>query len=238
MRKQAKLLANFLGATKELTSEYAELAEITENELNQISFTVVKRDDRKATAKALAAKGLSTREIADITGWGHSVIANDLRSSKSGQESSKSGQPPVSPSSTTRAAKEERDAAVAAAAEAEGVTPEPTKKYRIIYADPPWSYNTEAPPRAYYPVMKLSAICALPVKDWVEDNAVLFIWVTAPLLPVRSWPLGESLAGWRGNSGGAAETRINCFRTSRISPEAWPPLSCQGPAVLSNETPI
>jgi hypothetical protein len=122
MRKQAKLLANFLGATKELTSEYAELAEITENELNQISFTVVKRDDRKATAKALAAKGLSTREIADITGWGHSVIANDLRSSKSGQESSKSGQPPVSPSSTTRAAKEERDAAVAAAAWSEAET--------------------------------------------------------------------------------------------------------------------
>ena len=61
MRKQAKLLANFLGATKELTNEYADLAEITDNELNQIAFTVVQRSERKTTAKMLAAKGLSTR---------------------------------------------------------------------------------------------------------------------------------------------------------------------------------
>ena len=37
------------------------------------------RDDRKATAKMLSAKGLSTREIAEITGWSHTTIENDLR---------------------------------------------------------------------------------------------------------------------------------------------------------------
>ena len=91
MRKQAKLLANFLSATKELTTEYTGLAEITDNELNQIGFTVMKRQDRKTAAKALAAKGHSTREIAAFTGWDQKTISNDLReenSSKSEENSS------------------------------------------------------------------------------------------------------------------------------------------------------
>lgn len=195
MRKHAKVLANFLGATKELTSEFVDLAEITEDELNQISFTVVKREDRKATAKMLAAKGLSTRQIAGITGWSHETIASDLRPVSNLTGSVRNL--PSANSSTARAGKEERAAAIAAAAKAEGVTPEPIKTYRIIYADPPWSYDTEMPPRglepsAYYPVMELSSICALPVAQWAEDNAVLFLWATTPVMEealqvVRAW---------------------------------------------------
>ena len=78
MRKQAKVLANFLGATKELTSGYVELAGITDNELNQIAFTVMQRADRKETARLLAAKGLPTRKIAELTGWSHQTIMRDL----------------------------------------------------------------------------------------------------------------------------------------------------------------
>ena len=173
MRKQAKVLANFLGATKELTSEYVELAGITDNELNQIAFTVMQRDDRKETAKMLAAKGLSTRKIAEITGWSHQTIMRDL-----GPNGPKIG--PKGPSTTDRALKQERAANVAMAAAGEGATPEPTEKYRIVYADPPWSYGNTMPdgtsePRDHYPVMELEAICALPVTDWVEDNAVLVL---------------------------------------------------------------
>jgi len=63
----------------------------------------------------------------------------------------------------------------------------PTGKYRIIYADPPWSYGNSQPnefgdARDHYPTMSLQAICDLPVKDWAEDNAVLFLWVTSPIL--------------------------------------------------------
>jgi N6-adenosine-specific RNA methylase IME4 len=63
----------------------------------------------------------------------------------------------------------------------------PTGKYRIIYADPAWSYGnpqraTYSQARDHYPTMKLEDICALPVKDWAEDNAVLFLWVTSPIL--------------------------------------------------------
>jgi N6-adenosine-specific RNA methylase IME4 len=60
------------------------------------------------------------------------------------------------------------------------------KKYRVIYADPPWSYgdkqNIEGLGGAvkHYPTMPLQDICTLPVP--AADNAVLFLWVTSPLL--------------------------------------------------------
>jgi N6-adenosine-specific RNA methylase IME4 len=71
-------------------------------------------------------------------------------------------------------------------------------KYRVIYADPPWAYGD---PRSgqgttgatdHYPTMPLKDICALPVKDIAEDNAVLFLWVTSPLLEecfevIKAW---------------------------------------------------
>ena len=61
-----------------------------------------------------------------------------------------------------------------------------TEKYRVIYADPPWSYgdkqNIDGLGGAvkHYPTMKLEEICELPIP--AEGNAVLFLWVTSPLL--------------------------------------------------------
>lgn len=73
----------------------------------------------------------------------------------------------------------------------------PDAKYRVIYADPPWSYGNNQPDyhteqRDHYPVMPLRDICALPVEQLCEDNAVLFLWVTSPILEesfdvVRAW---------------------------------------------------
>lgn len=60
------------------------------------------------------------------------------------------------------------------------------KKYRVIYADPPWSYNDKQNIEMlggavkHYTTMPLVDICALPVPT--ENNAVLFMWVTSPLL--------------------------------------------------------
>ena len=63
----------------------------------------------------------------------------------------------------------------------------PTGKYRIIYADPPWSYGNTMPDgtteqRDHYPVMTIAELCILPVEAMAEDDAVLFIWVTSPIL--------------------------------------------------------
>ena len=65
--------------------------------------------------------------------------------------------------------------------------PDPTDKYRVIYADPPWEYGNNMPhtgtePRDYYPTMPLKELCEIPVIDWCEQNAVLFLWVTSPML--------------------------------------------------------
>jgi N6-adenosine-specific RNA methylase IME4 len=71
------------------------------------------------------------------------------------------------------------------------------KKYRIIYADPPWKYGNAMPdyvtePQDYYLLMDTADICAMPVKDLTEDDAVLFLWSTSPHLPealevIKAW---------------------------------------------------
>ena len=80
--------------------------------------------------------------------------------------------------------------------EAKNVNP-PTGKYRIIYADPPWKYGNTMPDYMgvqddHYPLMSLNDICALPIRDMAEDNSVLFLWVTSPILEdafkvINSW---------------------------------------------------
>ncbi len=71
-------------------------------------------------------------------------------------------------------------------------------KYSIIYADPPWNYtatgqsipcrNKEGQP---YIAMRMIDIYDFKIPD-TEDDCVLFLWATAPLLPealftMKSW---------------------------------------------------
>ena len=63
----------------------------------------------------------------------------------------------------------------------------PKKKYKIIYADPPWSYKDKALAGnrgacCKYPVMNIEDIKNLPVKDIADDDCILFLWVTFPKL--------------------------------------------------------
>lgn|SRR5262245_35726865 len=198
MRRPVKVLANFLGAAKELTGVYAELAEISEDEMNQIRHTVISRTDRKPTVKMLAAKGLSTRQIADITGWDQSTITRDLQKARDANASKSDANASPEPAATGSAETKAHRAEVAEQAAAGGVTADPVEKYRIVYADPPWDYGAHAQPdyqteqRDHYPVQTVEQICAVPVSSWVEDNAVLFLWVTSPILEksfavIRAW---------------------------------------------------
>ena len=71
----------------------------------------------------------------------------------------------------------------------------PNKKYQIIYADPPWSYQGKMMNSSvtdHYPVMTIDDISKLPIKSLADDNCVLFMWVTLPKLNefikvVNSW---------------------------------------------------
>ncbi len=62
------------------------------------------------------------------------------------------------------------------------------KKYRVVYADPPWRYNDKQDTDYYggaekhYGTMPLEEIAALPVGNIAEKDAVLFLWTTSPLI--------------------------------------------------------
>ena len=64
------------------------------------------------------------------------------------------------------------------------------KKYSIIYADPPWEYNSRANHKTrfrggacgHYNLMSMEEIKKLPINELAEDNCVLFLWTTFPYL--------------------------------------------------------
>jgi len=66
--------------------------------------------------------------------------------------------------------------------------PFPDKKYQIIYADPPWSFknynNDKSNSNAshHYKCMQIEEIKKLPVSEIANDNCILFMWCTDPLL--------------------------------------------------------
>jgi N6-adenosine-specific RNA methylase IME4 len=76
----------------------------------------------------------------------------------------------------------------------------PEGVYCVIYADPPWQYGDQKACESYarlsaknhYPDMATADVCALPVQDMAADNAVLFLWGTAPMLPDAL----EVIAAW------------------------------------------
>lgn len=72
------------------------------------------------------------------------------------------------------------------------------KKYNVIYADPPWSYNNKSIGGKFknpdgsinlggasdkYNTMTLDDIKKMPIKEITTKDAVLFMWATVPLLP-------------------------------------------------------
>lgn len=84
---------------------------------------------------------------------------------------------------------------------------ESVKLFRCVVADPPWPYNIRGPgsskshrPNSHgaapssserYGSMTIEELCSLPVLDWVEDNAHLYLWVTNSFL-VEAHRVAES----------------------------------------------
>jgi len=65
--------------------------------------------------------------------------------------------------------------------------------YGVIYADPPWRYESATPNRRienHYPTMSDEEICALKIP--AAKDAILYLWATAPrleagLLVMQAW---------------------------------------------------
>ncbi len=81
------------------------------------------------------------------------------------------------------------------------------KKYRVVYADPPWSFATYShkgkgrSAEAHYDCMTLDDIKALPVADWAADDCALLLWATDPLLEkafevIKAWGFAYKTVGF------------------------------------------
>lgn len=62
------------------------------------------------------------------------------------------------------------------------------RRYRVIYADPPWTYRDRATAGRRgvgykYPLLSDQGVAELPVAQIAADDALLFLWVTWPKLP-------------------------------------------------------
>lgn len=64
--------------------------------------------------------------------------------------------------------------------------PFPVQKYKIIYADPPWSYQDRKADRgnalSHYQTMSKKDLQSLPVSSIADNDCALFLWVTMPKL--------------------------------------------------------
>ena len=88
------------------------------------------------------------------------------------------------------------------------IIPFPDKKYNIIYADPPWSYNnfqgkgkSHGDVSAHYKTLSVNEIKKLPVNTICKDDCILFLWVTYPNLIegieiLKSWNFNFKTVGF------------------------------------------
>lgn len=77
------------------------------------------------------------------------------------------------------------------------------RKFNIIYADPAWKYweSGEKNQELHYSTMTIDEIKKLPVSRIADENCVLFIWVTFPILReafdvIESWGFQYSTCGF------------------------------------------
>lgn len=94
--------------------------------------------------------------------------------------------------------------------------PLPNKLYGVIYADPPWSYRnkgTRAAAERHYHTMILEDIKALPVADIADDDCVLFLWATFPMLREAL----ETIEAW----GFEYKTLAFCWAKRNRSGNGW-----------------
>jgi N6-adenosine-specific RNA methylase IME4 len=83
----------------------------------------------------------------------------------------------------------------------------PPNHYKVIYADPPWTFATYSrkgkgrSAEAHYDCMSMADIEALPVAQWAAEDCVLFLWTTDPLLEkvfgiIRAWGFTYKTVGF------------------------------------------
>lgn len=85
----------------------------------------------------------------------------------------------------------------------------PRGHFKVVLADPPWAFRTfqrddAIPQRAeeqHYSAMSLDDLKALPVADLADEDCVLLMWVTWPVLPqalelIEAWGFTYKTCGF------------------------------------------
>jgi len=77
------------------------------------------------------------------------------------------------------------------------------RKYSIIYADPPWHFwgGGWKNQTQHYKTMSMEEIKQLPIESLANENCVLFLWVTFPVLEdaldiIKEWGFNYSTCGF------------------------------------------
>lgn len=162
--------------TRSVTIAQNDYANVSQNEYTKGSQTEPRKENRdnRATATIAAQAGISraTMEKAKTIVNSGSDNANAV------------AQGTAKPTEVLRQISHAKKLANVAAL--------PTDKFRVIYADPPWSYNDKqggsisdsyGAAEKHYPSMSIGELCALPIQGLTQQDAVLFLWATSPLLP-------------------------------------------------------
>jgi len=84
-----------------------------------------------------------------------------------------------------------------------------SKKYSIIYCDPPWfrgqrmmssnKNDRHVEASRHYPVMKKDELCKLPIKQLADKDCAMFMWVTDSNLDeamevMKAWVLNNLIS--------------------------------------------
>ena len=96
------------------------------------------------------------------------------------------------------------------------------KTYQVIYADPPWRYQYRCGSGVaenHYPTMTVNEIKALPVKELVDKNCVLFLWITFPMLQ-EAWGVMDAW-GFRFKTVAFVWVKVNRKEDSLFTGLGW-----------------
>lgn len=91
----------------------------------------------------------------------------------------------------------------------------PKGGFKVVLADPPWLFacrskkGEKKSPQRHYSCMTIHEIAQLPVNEIAADDAILFMWVTWPLLlTTQNLPLNP-FSSWEGYRQCAQQNVIN-----------------------------
>nr|WP_286174232.1 MT-A70 family methyltransferase [Rhodobacter sp. NTK016B] len=117
-------------------------------------------------------------------------------------------------------------------------------KFKVVYADPPWLFSSNSSDRPgrnarrHYACMTVKEITDLPVREIAEKDALLLMWITAPLAHhanevIRAWGFRpKSQVVWVKNKIGTGYWSRNRHELLHIATRGRFP--CPRPALFSD----